>query len=183
MNCLDFPSNFETLMFCLSATCCGCCWWGWDFCPPYSAEAFLRYLSVASSTSETSCPIVAGSCNHSKSALIQHYNQCGITICNMLYHNVSSSNYIKISSPVPIWPEALDMFRKRHPGLSHLWEASISWNSHFLTHKGKQRLPRHVSIMSVLRTKYWYVHLAFDSLQQMKEEGLFPYPVGFQPSL
>ena len=117
--------NSGILLFCSLSTCCGCCWWGWDFCPPCSSEAFLRYLSVASSTSETSCPIVAGSCNHSKSALIQHYNQCGITNCNMLYHNVSSSNYIKISSPFPIWPKALDMFRKRHPSLTHLWIKSV----------------------------------------------------------
>ena len=39
--------------------------------------------------------------------------------------NVSTSNYIKVSSPVPIRSKALDMFGQRHPSLPHLWVMSV----------------------------------------------------------
>ena len=116
----DFQ-HLSQLLFCWSSTCCGCCWWGWDFCPPCFAVVLLHlhlhlhllHLAVSSSRSETSCPIVSGSCNHSKSKLIPS-------------SALLDSNQIKIfvnmtSSPVPVRSEALDMFWQGNPSLSHLW--------------------------------------------------------------
>ena len=102
MKHLDFPSSSETLMFCSSPTCCGCCWWDWDFCPPCSAVAFLHCF-FASSTSETSCPIVAGSCNHSKSPLTQHYYQIVAGSCNHYCHISINSTLLSMRYHNALW--------------------------------------------------------------------------------
>ena len=100
----DFQ-HLSQLLFCWSSTCCGCCWWGWDFCPPCFAVVLLHlhlhllHLAVSSSRSETSCPIVSGSCNHSKSKLIPSSalldsNQIQIFV-NMIIG--------QLTCPSPVW--------------------------------------------------------------------------------
>ena len=103
-------------------------------------------------------------------ATIQNYCYVSInsTLQSMWYHNVSSSNYIKVSSPVPIRSKALDMFGQRHPSLPHLWIMSVL----------RMILRKNIDTLRKAHAERKTIHSAFDSLQKMKEKVPLPCPVG-----